>query len=286
MSFPDKFHRDLQHLLNKKDFKSEKELSEFMNSLLGKPLPEISREELSDKELAEELVFEAQDLPIPEGRKKAEQALDIDKDCIAAWEYLGDIEHTYQRRLTTYMCGIKVGKIIFGGEYLKEHKGHFWGFYETRPFMRCLMKSAELLYLMGEKKSAIDTYEEIIKLNKMDNLGARDYLMLFLIELGDFEKFKKYDMMFKNDTGAFADFNRALFSFKTSGENEKSNKLLKKAMKENPYVVPIFIKPYQKFIPLSSYILGSEEEAVHYAEFAYPIWWKTYGAIAWLRKNK
>jgi len=284
MSIHDKWHTDLDRLLKNKNFESEKELKLFLDSLIGKALPEISKEDLSNQERAEDLVYEAQELPIHEGRKKAEQALDLDPDCIRAWEYLGDIETSRQRSLATYWQGIRIGKRIYGGEYLKDHKGQFWGFTETRPFIRCMFKVAEITYKIGRKEESLQLLEEIIKLNKNDNMGARHPLTTYLIEFGELEKFRKYDRTFKSEYGAFPFFNRALYNFKKEGESETSNKMLFKAMEENPFVAPILIKPYQKVFSISSYSPGEESEAWYYASYAYHVWWNISGAVKWLKK--
>jgi len=92
MSKEEKAWNDLLRLIKEKDFKSEDELKAFMNSIMGKPIPEKPKENLTEKERAEDLVYEAREMHPAEGRKNAEEALKLDPDCILAYEYLADTE--------------------------------------------------------------------------------------------------------------------------------------------------------------------------------------------------
>src|SRR6187399_728226 len=54
-------HKNLDRLLKRKDFKSEKDLKEFLDLLIGTQLPDA--DDLTDSEKAQDLIEEAQDLP-------------------------------------------------------------------------------------------------------------------------------------------------------------------------------------------------------------------------------
>ena len=56
--------KDLYRLLDKQEFKSEKDLKNFLDSLLMKRIPEIKEEALTMEERAQDLVEEAYELPI------------------------------------------------------------------------------------------------------------------------------------------------------------------------------------------------------------------------------
>jgi hypothetical protein len=84
----DKSFTDLHRLLNSKDFESEEELQEFLAGLTGKKIPSSKKENLADKERAQDLVFEARELSRQQGKRKVHQALELDPDCIEAYEYL------------------------------------------------------------------------------------------------------------------------------------------------------------------------------------------------------
>lgn len=281
----DKMMTDLQRLLATQDFKSEADLQKFMNSLLGQKIPSFPKEVLNRQEQAQDLVFEAYELSPAKAKQNIKKALSLDSNCIEAYEYLGSMEDTAEIAIAFFEKGIAIGRQIFGGEYLKEHKGHFWGFHDTRPFMRCMQQYSDCLYTIGKVQECVTILEEMIELNPNDNQGVRDQLLLYLIELDQNTKFEKYAKMFKTDNLAFALFTRALFAFKTEGETINSNKQLQKALKQNKFVASRLLS--RKTIPgyPDRYSPGDESEADYYAHFAQDIWQNMDGATTWLKRH-
>ncbi len=276
--------KDLHRLLAKKDFKSESELKDFMNSIMMKPISEIPDEELTNEERAQDLVEDSYDLPMLDAVKNIEAALNLNPDCIEAYEYQGSVQRSVESALSYYEKGVNIGKRIFGGKYLKEHKGQFWGFHETRPFMRCMYQYSDCLYKLGKKNESISVLEEMIDLNPNDNQGVRDQLMLYLLEQNEFDKFKKYSREYSEDGTAFTHFNRALFAYMKEGESDRSNELLKTAIEENKFVLPMLIfSKLQTEMP-NTYGIGDKNEAKYYSVFAQRIWQQTPGAVKWLMK--
>jgi tetratricopeptide (TPR) repeat protein len=237
----DKVFQDLQRLLESQNFKSKDELEKFMGGLMGKPVPSFPKESLTIKEQAQDLIFEAVELPEEKGYELALKALHMDPDCIEAYEYLGALEPIPQTAILYYKNGIEIGKRIFAKSYFKDSIGQFWMIHETRAFMRCMQAYADCLKDLGRYSDSISVLEEMIRLNPNDNQGVRDQLLLYLIRINEFNKFRKYDKMFKEDFGAFTSFNRALFAFKTEGLTTNSNALLQKAIKSNKYIIPKLI---------------------------------------------
>lgn len=280
-----KLMTDLQRLLETQDFKSEADIRKFMDSVVGKQIPSFPIEVLSFRQQAQDLVFEAYELPPAKAKLNIEKALQLDSNCIEAYEFLGSMENSPAIASAFYEKGIAIGRQVFGGKYLDEHKGAFWGFHETRPFMRCLQHYSGCLYKMGRVRECVLVLEEMIQLNPNDNQGVRDQLLLYLIELDGRKKFEKYDKMFKEDSMAFPLFNRALFTFKTEGETENANKQLQKALKQNKYVAAKLLSKKAITELADHYGNGDENEADYYTHFAQHIWQNTNGAAAWLKKH-
>lgn len=276
---------DLQRLLGTQDFQSEAELRKFMESIAGQQIPSFPKEALTYQEQAQDLVFEAYELPPAKAKRNIEKALQLDSNCIEAYEFLASIEDSVEIASALYEKGIAIGRQVFGGEYLEKHKGAFWGFHETRPFMRCMQHYSDCLYIMGKVKECVAILEEMMELNPNDNQGARDQLLLYLIQLDEREKFEKYAKMFEDDSMAFALFNRALFAFKTEGDTANANKQLQNALKRNKFVAAKLLskKPITN-LP-DHYGFGDENEADYYTHFAQHIWKNTNGASAWLMKH-
>jgi tetratricopeptide (TPR) repeat protein len=285
MNKQDKMMSDLHRLLDSQNFKSEADLRKFMEGLTGKPLPSFPKESLAIKEQAQNLIFEALEQSDEKGYPLAIKALKMDRDCIEAYEYLGSLEPISETAILYYKNGIEIGRRIFADTYLKDGIGNFWMIHETRPFMRCLQAYADCLADIEEYADAVAVFEEMIKLNPNDNQGVRDQLLLYLIKINEFNKFRKYDKMYKDDDGAFSSFNRALFAFKTQGPSKGSNELLQKAIKSNKFVIPILILKTISFDVPGSYGIGDENEAKYYCFFAHKIWHETDGAIEWIKKQ-
>ncbi|MBX7202833.1 MAG: hypothetical protein IT240_05795 [Bacteroidia bacterium] len=280
----DKAMTDLQRLLGTQDFKTEADLQKFLDGIIGQPIPSFPKEALSFQEQAQDLVFEAYELPPAKAKLNIEKALQLDSNCIEAYEFLGSMERTAEIACAFYEKGIAIGRQVFGGKYLEDHKGAFWGFHETRPFMRCMQHYSGCLYTMGKVKECVAVLEEMIELNPDDNQGVRDHLLLYLIQLDEKKKFEKYAKMFNGDSMAFPLFNRALFAFKTEGETENANKQLQKALKQNKFVAAKILskKPITELA--NHYGIGDENEADYYVFFAQHIWQSTNGATSWLKK--
>lgn len=281
----EKMMQDLHRLIGTQDFKSKEELQTFFDSLIGKKIPSFPKEALTLKEQAQDLVFEAIDLPIAQGKKKAREALKLNPDCIEAYEYLASVQMTPDDAMVYYKKAIETGRRIFGGEFWEENKGLFWIIHETRPFMRCMFDFSECLFIKGKVKESVAILEEMIELNPNDNQGARDMLLLYLIELNDTEKFQKYDKQFETDGMVYARFNRALFAFKTEGESENANIKLKEAMKYNKFVSPKLLAGKDIFDLPEFHGMGDENEADYYVYYALDSWKKIKGAREWLKKN-
>lgn len=278
----DKLITDLHRFLNSQDFKSEKDLRKLMESL-GQQIPSLPEEALTSQEQAQNLVYEAFDLPTARARQNIKKALKLDNNCIEAYEFLGSMEDVEEIAILFFEKGIKIGRENFKGEFLERNKGCFWYIHETRPFMRCLYHYSDCLYAMGKTKEAVTILEEIIDLNENDNQGVRDQLLIYLILLEENEKFEKYASMFKDDDSAFSLFNRALFSFKIEGETENTNKQLQKAIKQNKFIVTKLLSKKSIINSSDYYSWGSEDEANYYAEFAKSIWNNTNKATLWLK---
>jgi tetratricopeptide (TPR) repeat protein len=282
----DKVFQDLQRLLESQDFKSKEDLEKFMGSLMGKPVPSFPKESLTIKEQAQDLIFEALEVPEPKGYELAIKALRMDPDCIEAYEYLGALEPISETAILYYKNGIEIGKRIFAKTYLRDSIGNFWVIHETRAFMRCMQSYADCLKDMGRYRDSVSVYEEMIRLNPNDNQGARYQLLLYLIRINEFNKFRKYDKMFREDLGAFMSFNRTLFAFKTEGLTLNSNGLLQKAIKSNKHVIPKLISKTSNADFPEVYGIGDVNEALFYCYFAHNIWHETKGAIDWIKRKK
>lgn len=257
-----------------------------MGELTGKPIPSFPEEALTIKEQARDLISEANDLPDEKGHKLALKALKMDPDCIEAYEYLGSLEPIPETEILYYKNGIDIGRRIFARSHFKDGVGKFWMINETRPFMRCMQDYADCLAEMDKYHDSVAVFEEMIQLNPNDNQGVRDQLLLYLIKINEFNKFRKYNKIYIEDDRAFTLFNRALFAFKTEGSSPNSVGLLQNAVNSNKHVVSKLISRTISLEMPELYGIGDDDEAKYFTYFAHKIWHGTDGAIDWLKKER
>lgn len=270
--------------LEMKTFASDEDRMNFFDELKRGLDPPSKRDPLTIKDQAYNMILDAQGLPADKGKNLAIKALSLDPESIEALAYLGSI--LPNKESVPYLKkGIHLGEKLFGDDYLKENTGIFWNIPETRPFMECLNGYAVALYDMNSFAAAIPLFERVLELNLNDDMGARRNLMLSLIQMNDFRKFKKYDDYFQDDDLQQL-FNRTLLTYKTSGDNENSRKLLHLANNKNKYVVPGLISNSEiKRFPSFDMEEMDFVMAFEYLVKAKKIWILTDGATNWIRKN-
>lgn len=214
----------------------------------------------------------------------ARKALSVSKYCVDAYVLLGDdFALSNQERLTFYQQGVEAGEKFLGSTYFKENEGHFWGYIETRPYMRALSGVSYCLWVLGEREKAIETLRRMIRLNPGDNQGIRYFLLHTLLEEGSYKEAGSLIKQFKEIEDATWLFTKALLKFKESRASTAADKLLKAALNYNPYV-----KEYltgAKRIPNSlppSHGFGDESEALDYVDQHLNHWRRVNGAVDWL----
>lgn len=169
------------------------------------------------------------------------------------------------------------------GKDFNEMKGHFWGFHETRPYMRARGKLAQLLVETGQWEEAIAEHEAMLELNPNDNQGVRyglvgAYLAADRLE-GARRLFKKYDERKFSAVWAWA---YVLERF-LSGALDEACRALADARKQNPHAQAYFLG--RRKLPRSMpgrYSIGSPEEAMIAWELQRPAWEKHPAAVQWL----
>lgn len=285
----EKLTRDLERLLEEKNFKSYKEMEKYIKSLIGKPMPEATPRSTLD--MAQELCYQAWETDDRKQRiRLARQALKLCKDCADAYVILAEDEaKSLEEARAYYEEGVRAGERALGKETFDKKKGHFWGILKTRPYMRARAGLARCLQDEGKYQQAIAHYKEMLKLNPNDNQGIRYELAICYAEAGMFEELKQllFYSSYRDDVSALWLYTQALLVFREKGNSRLANRLLANAMRYNPYVPDYLLG--KKKIPayLPEYISpGDKTEAINYAFSFMDIWrQKVPGAIQWL-KNK
>jgi len=276
----------LTQAIEEHGFKSEDEVNAFLEdrNSSGKLSEWVPKTPL-DK--AQELMYDAWETPNKRQRVKlAREALKICPVCADAYVVLAeDAARSDEEACELYRLGVKTGARALGGEMFSELVGCFWGVVRTRPYMRARAGLAECLCRLGKHKEAVEHYRAMLKLNPNDNQGIRYVLAAcLLVDLGDTESLLKLLREYDGDITAVWYYTWALVTFMYQGDSPKSRRRLKSALKQNPYVVPYLL--LEKRLPkkLPEYLeIGGETEAISYCADFGAAWYKTEGAIAWLK---
>jgi tetratricopeptide (TPR) repeat protein len=265
------------------NFESVDEINEFLNQKLLNPT--TKKEPKTNKERAQQLIYEAIEAQGVKRYKLAEEALTLDPNCVDAYVILAENASTPEEAMVLSKKGMEIGKKELGKNFFKENKGHFWMMLETRPYMRAKANYAETLYELELEIVAIKEYEELLELNPNDNQGIRYRLFPVYLETGNLVKAEKLLKQYE-ETTAHGLYNQLLLELYKEGFSAKAGKLLKDAKKENVYVVPYLTgKKHIPMYPPDHYGTGDENEAIIYADEHLPLWEKIEGFQEWLKKH-
>ena len=279
--------KDLSRMLEEQDFDSEEEINQFLQQQLasGKSFSPPPQRALSDLEKAQNLIYQAY-----EARTKAQmvklarKALEISQDCADAYVMLAELNApTIAEALALYEAGVKAGERALGTEF-EELKGHFWGFIETRPYMRARLGLAMALWNLGQLEEAAQHMDAMLELNPNDNQGIRQVYITLLLELNDNKGMEKLLKQFPDDWSAYWKYGQALYEFRKKRAGGKADQLLSDAISYNPHVPPYLLgkKKLPKQHSASYYSPGDENEALDYVVDGIRPWSKTEGALEWL----
>lgn len=283
----DKVLTDLQRLLSQQDFSSAEDVNRFMQNLMasgGGRVPESTPR--SALEQAQDIMYQAWDSSNRTQRLKlARKALEISPDCADAYVLLAqENTKTPAEARAFYEQGVAAGERALQDEF-EELRGHFWGFLETRPYMRARLGLAQCLWALGELEAAADHMGAMLELNPNDNQGVRYLYITLLLELEDVQRLEKLLKQYLDDWSAYWKYGVALHEFRKKGRGKKADKLLADAIAYNPHVPPFLLG--KKKLPKQTadyYSPGDQNEAVDYVLDGIRPWTKTEGALTWLRE--
>jgi tetratricopeptide (TPR) repeat protein len=233
---------------------------------------------------AQHLAWDAMEAPnMARCHALAMKALAISPFCADAYLLLRDTLPDKSDALVRLLkLAVEAGERALGDEF-EELVGEFWGFHETRPYMRARHLLAMCLWDRGECDEAVAHYEAMLKLNPNDNQGIRYLLLPVYLELGVDAKARKLLRKYKGDSSAEWAYGAALLAFRESGDNAQGRKLLTKAFECNRYVPAYLIGSRRMPKRLPDYISpGKDSEAVSFCHGMMNAWRDTKDALPWL----
>jgi len=236
---------------------------------------------------AEELIDQARETPSLKRRAAlAKKALAIFPDCADAYVLLAEAAASPAEGLDLCRKAVDAGERAIGKQAFDQDVGHFWGILETRPYMRARACLAQLLWDCYQPDEALAHWRDMLRLNPNDNQGIRYVLASRLLELGRDHELGVLLKEHEDDVRAYMIWTRALFAFRTYGDNSISRRALADALESNPHVPPYLLGQKPLLCELPDYTgLGDESEAMSWAVANIKAWQITNGALAWLAER-
>lgn len=248
-------------------------VADFLAKLPGPPDHEALNE-------AQGLVYDAWEERTPTNRvAMAKKALSLSPLCADAWVLLGGLASTPIEALDCYQRGVVSGAAAIGEVGFEDYAGHFWGFLETRPYMRARAGLAETLWALGRHTDAINHLEAMLELNPGDNQGLRYVLASHLLELDNMPALQAL-LDEHEDASALWLYTGALVAFKTGAPT--ADEFAKEAFEANPHV-PLLLARKKVAVEVGPFITwGGEDEAALYVAENRAGWEGAPRAIDWL----
>jgi len=214
----------------------------------------------------------------------ARKALAISPLCADAYNLLADEAATPAEARDLYLRGLEAGELALGPEGFDEYGGQFWGFLETRPYMRARHGLALALQELGQDEVAREHFRAMLKLNPNDNQGIRYLLLASLLRCGELAGAKALLASYADEWSAQWLYTRALIAYRDGHAAEAATlKLMKEARSANGHVPAILARTRPPVLTQTGYItMGGPDEATDYVREFGQAWKDTPGAIAWL----
>jgi tetratricopeptide (TPR) repeat protein len=256
-------------------------MESFM-SAIGAPRAKSARDK------AQDVMYQAWDQAEPSKRiALANKALTISPLCADAYVLLAEEKaKSAKEALEYYRKGLDAGSQALGTKAFNEYAGHFWGFLETRPYMRARAGLAATLDALGDVEASIGHYRDMLRLNPGDNQGIRYLLARCFMKSRDIESLRQLLKQFDEDGTGLWLYTRALISFRDNGAEDKTAaELARKACKANRHVPAVLAGAKAMKSSMNGYLtIGGEDEAAHYVDEWGFDWVTTPGAVDWLTK--
>ena len=166
-------------------------------------------------ERAQEVMYDAWDKTTSKSRVAlARKALGISPLCADGYNLLAEEAATPAAARDLYARGLEAGELALGREGFEEYDGHFWGFLETRPYMRARHGLALTLLHLGEEDAAIAHFRAMLKLNPNDNQGIRYLLLGSLLQRDDTPALKALLADYPNEWSVYRLYTCVLLAYR------------------------------------------------------------------------
>ena len=234
---------------------------------------------------AQGVMYDAWEQTTPRSRiALARKALAISPLCADAYNLLADEAATPAEARDLYLRGLEAGELALGPDGFEEYGGHFWGFLETRPYMRARQGLALALQEHGEDEAARGHFRAMLGLNPNDNQGIRYILLASLLRCGDLAGAKALLASYPDEWSAQWLYTKALIAYRDGRASEAATlELVKEARSANKHVPAILAGTRPPAPTQDGYVtMGGPDEATDYVREFGQAWTDTPGVVDWL----
>lgn len=255
------------------------ELNEALNENFTGPIDQLIPTANTPEQRAEALCQEAIQAF---GRRRIQlmrQALEENPNHVEANILLAESTRNVERAAELFRHAKQIGKEQLESQF-DELSGEFWGFHETRPYMRASHGLASTLQKAGQTKESICEYQEMLRQNPDDNQGVRYELAPLLLTMNREAEAIELLNQYREETAHWA-YMKSLVEFRRNGNSSVAKQLMKSAFSINPHVVAMLQSEEPLAYP-ESYSLGSPEEAVICMNSLSDAWEESEDYVDWM----
>ena len=274
----------MHRVLRGKAFTSIDEANAFLQSPQFKKQMDDPPAATTSFERAQEAAFDAWEMPPPQRYEQARRALAIDERCSDAWLILAEQERT---RIKQRRC---FERAVAAAERAAHEDGWFcecpephslYGHLPARAFFRAKMALARFLMdgvYLGDARAI---YEELLRRDRDDHMGARYELIQIYHAQSDHTALDRLLDDYREDVTAFLSYERVWLGIVQDLDGKMLKTLTRQAIRSNPHV-PAYLLGIREPPNRDDgcVTVGGEDEAEAYASIALE-WWLAAAQRTW-----
>ena len=229
-------------------------------------------------ERAQEAAYDAWETPPPRRYELASRALAVDERCSDAWLILAEQERSWLKQRRCFEKAVAAAERTAAEQgWLDPRRGpesdSLYGHLPARAFFRAKMALARFLMDGSYHRDARVIYEELLRRDRNDHMGARYEVIQIYHADDDHEALGRLLDEYREDTSAFLSYERVWLGIVRHVDGMTLKNLTREALRTNPHVPAFLLGIHRPLHDQADYVtLGGEDEAEAYAGTAVE-WW-------------